>query len=226
MSQKTLFLVLLSFIFVSGCISDPTAIARALPEINNFLEENPNADITVVVWSGPDSEFKEVCGTTPGSEPLYYVNMIDGEDRVVAWIEIDSQQLVCLKKFGREIDERDDDRDDDERDDQDDIPEKVVIEEVKCVFENSNSTESCFADDGSGCSGVGSCVVNVDGYLGNTLSWKSSCGSFVCSSVTEPTPLESILCSTTLALLLPLPEPIISDNSAPLYVNNRLLLGP
>ncbi|MCH7902687.1 hypothetical protein IIC68_02955, partial [archaeon] len=173
MSQKILFVVLLSFVFVSGCLSDPTAIARALPEINNFLEENPNADITVVVWSGPDSEFEEVCGTTPPSEPLYYVIMVEGEDRAVAWIEIDSQQLVCLKKFGREVDEREDDILDDLNVLGD--SSRVVVEDVTCVFDNSDSTQRCYADDGSWCSGVGSCVVNVDGYLGDKLAWKSSC---------------------------------------------------
>jgi hypothetical protein len=56
-----------------------------------------------------------------------------------------------------------------------------VSEQVKCVFGGATSEQRC--DTGSpyysyACSGVGTCVVDVSGTPGDTITWKSSCGGY------------------------------------------------
>ncbi len=58
-----------------------------------------------------------------------------------------------------------------------------VSEQVKCVFNGSQSEQKCSTavTDASniyynrGCSGVGACVVDIQGYKGDSILWKSSC---------------------------------------------------
>jgi|GEM_PF-5859788 len=57
-----------------------------------------------------------------------------------------------------------------------------VKEEVKCVFEGSDSMQSCYVTTQGEryfwCEGVESCVVSVSGFSGEELVWKSSCGGY------------------------------------------------
>ena len=56
---------------------------------------------------------------------------------------------------------------------------QIVKEQVKCIFDNSNEMQKCYTDDGKfGCSGTGTCVMDVDGKKGEKLTWKSSCGEY------------------------------------------------
>ena len=53
---------------------------------------------------------------------------------------------------------------------------ELVKEQVKCVFDNSNEVQSCFAGDGKFvCSGTGTCVADVSGEKGKKLYWLSTC---------------------------------------------------
>lgn len=55
----------------------------------------------------------------------------------------------------------------------------IVKEQVKCIFTDSASEQKCYTDDWRfSCSGVGSCLVNIEGEKDRQLNWKSSCGSF------------------------------------------------
>lgn len=55
-------------------------------------------------------------------------------------------------------------------------------EQVKCVFENSNSEQECYSADSEGgrfsCSGIETCVVDVYGTIGERITWKSTCGGY------------------------------------------------
>lgn len=55
---------------------------------------------------------------------------------------------------------------------------KLVKEQITCNFHNSNLTQKCNSDKGS-CSGVNSCLVDVVGMMGEQITWKSSCGSYM-----------------------------------------------
>jgi len=58
------------------------------------------------------------------------------------------------------------------------------FEKVTCNFLNSDRNEKCYLGKGEGlhegisCSGVGSCVVDVNGKKGGEITWKSSCGGY------------------------------------------------
>ena len=58
-------------------------------------------------------------------------------------------------------------------------PKSLVTEKVNCVFKNSNNENNCYSSDGEvGCSGEGSCSVDVKGIKGKEITWKSSCGGY------------------------------------------------
>lgn len=59
-----------------------------------------------------------------------------------------------------------------------DCSEKIA-EEVKCLFKNSKTEQKCYTDNGKfSCSGKESCVINISGYKGEEIIWKSSCGEY------------------------------------------------
>lgn len=57
-----------------------------------------------------------------------------------------------------------------------------VSELVKCIFDGSQMSQSCYSgpvgDMAFACSGVGTCVANVSGPKGSNLTWKSTCGGY------------------------------------------------
>lgn len=62
----------------------------------------------------------------------------------------------------------------------------VIYEQVKCVFKGSTGFQKCnaYTDNisnvyyGKGCSGTETCVVDLKGYKGDKITWKSSCGGY------------------------------------------------
>lgn len=56
---------------------------------------------------------------------------------------------------------------------------EVIYESVKCVFKGAEAKQECYSSDESGrCSGVGSCVMDVNGPKGKEFTWKSTCGGY------------------------------------------------
>ena len=61
-----------------------------------------------------------------------------------------------------------------------------ISEQITCKFVNSDKEQQCYFSGSSGavvnrknfCSGKDSCVVNYNGYKGEQVSWKSSCGGY------------------------------------------------
>ncbi len=54
-------------------------------------------------------------------------------------------------------------------------------EEVKCIFKNTKTEQKCYRSEYNWmyCSGVGTCIVtNLEGYNGEKVTWKSSCGGY------------------------------------------------
>ena len=52
-----------------------------------------------------------------------------------------------------------------------------IKEQVKCVFQGSRNTETCYSAKGN-CLGLGFCEVGVKGKKGEEVIWKSSCGKY------------------------------------------------
>lgn len=64
--------------------------------------------------------------------------------------------------------------------------QEQISEQVKCIFANSNTTQKCYLaeyNDKFFCSGIGTCVINVNGYKGQQFVWKSTCGGYGYTSV-------------------------------------------
>ncbi|MCX6746598.1 MAG: hypothetical protein NTU63_00490 [Candidatus Pacearchaeota archaeon] len=56
-----------------------------------------------------------------------------------------------------------------------------IKEKVKCIFANSKTEQKCYLsiyNDKFFCSGIESCIMDVNGYRGQDLVWKSTCGGY------------------------------------------------
>ncbi len=63
-----------------------------------------------------------------------------------------------------------------------------VSSSVKCVFSGSSEMEKCYraTNDISlsvSCSGIGTCMTDVHGPIGTSLTWKSSCGGYAYTTI-------------------------------------------
>jgi hypothetical protein len=56
-------------------------------------------------------------------------------------------------------------------------PPPQIKEQVFCVF-NSSAPQACYASNGAGCKGTGSCMAVVTGQQGDKIDWKSTCGGY------------------------------------------------
>src|SRR3989338_3659543 len=89
---------------------------------------------------------------------------------------------------------------------------EIVKQQVKCIFENSNSEQKCYPSNGhAGCSGTGTCVADISGEKGNMITWKSTCGGYAytvidgnneyaefnCGQTTTQTPTAIVVPTTT-----------------------------
>ena len=93
----------------SGCINlDPEAFARAMPMVQEFLKEHPNAELHIVHYSATEAEaildqIKEDCGkTTIEAKEYYFVNITDPDTDLMvrAWIDWETQTIECIYKAG------------------------------------------------------------------------------------------------------------------------------
>ncbi len=86
---------------------------------------------------------------------------------------------------------------------------ETVSEQVKCVFGNSGTEQECNATDFTGqrfsCKGIGSCVADVKGTKGTSLTWKSSCGGYAYTVVDGSNEYAEFKCAG--------PEPACSDTA-------------
>lgn len=97
----------------SGCVNiDPTAFARTLPMVQDFLDDHPNAEINIIHYTAAEAEaildlIKEDCGKL-AVEPkeYYFVNITDPTTDLVvrAWIDWESQVVECIYKEGSTVD--------------------------------------------------------------------------------------------------------------------------
>jgi len=65
------------------------------------------------------------------------------------------------------------------------VTQETVSEQVKCLFNGSTTEQKCYTAAsydssyyGVGCSGKETCVVDIKGYKGDKITWKSSCGGY------------------------------------------------
>ncbi len=108
MSKLTLAL-LAAVVLVSGCVS-PESIIRANPVVSEFMNKYPNSEVKVTYFTKQQAEnfianLREACGNPYLEAKNYYAINIENEESdlsVVAWVDWDSQTVVCAIKQGVE----------------------------------------------------------------------------------------------------------------------------
>lgn len=94
------------------------------------------------------------------------------------------------------------------------IKGEEIKEQVRCEFEGSNQLQKCYTSEFSSrasCSGKETCVADISGYVGEYITWKSSCGGYGYSTIggpantNSPNGIQSVLFHCT-------PEPGINES--------------
>lgn len=95
-------------VVVSGCTSgqDVTPIVKAIPEVQQFLKEHPDAKITVTYWSKEDvakfeQEISQQCDKPITPAAMYKATINEGDLKSIAWIDAATQTLICSTTEGK-----------------------------------------------------------------------------------------------------------------------------
>lgn len=107
-SKLLIPIFIISIIFISGCTSttDVSSIAKSLPEVQSFLDEHPNADITVVLWNSEyiqthSEEIPEKCLPAIDMNTSYYkVDISEEGDTIITFLNSDTREVVCIVRSG------------------------------------------------------------------------------------------------------------------------------
>ncbi len=106
--HSILSLSLIGILLVAGCAGlGPEALAKALPDVQKFLSDHPNADITVALL-GPDNMkdiaplLKDSCPQVSAENSYYKVLVKDSDTNsvITIWIDAKSSQTICATRTG------------------------------------------------------------------------------------------------------------------------------
>jgi len=101
--------VLICVVFLSGCLNiSPEALAMANPLVKQFMEQYPNAKITVTHFTAEQSgqileNISAECGNPYMTAKEYYRINIDDPDsglKVIAWVDWETKNIECAVKYG------------------------------------------------------------------------------------------------------------------------------
>jgi len=90
-------------IMLAGCVDngqDISPMFKSIPEVQQFLQDHPNAKITVTYWS--EEEVLEIsddisiqCDKNINPRALYKATISEGNLKVVSWIDAETQIIIC-----------------------------------------------------------------------------------------------------------------------------------
>ena len=93
---------------LSGCVTtaggtDVTALASSLPQVQEFLDQYPDAKISVALWDSVSVEknisaIRADCGEQFAVGDYYKVSVIDPSFTLVVWLDKSSQNVMCAVK--------------------------------------------------------------------------------------------------------------------------------
>ncbi|MDO8428411.1 MAG: hypothetical protein Q7S92_04310 [Candidatus Diapherotrites archaeon] len=101
---------ILAALVLFGCTQggdSATNIVSNLPEVQNFLAENPDSDLTVVLLTEAEittqlADISEKCGKSIPAQDYFYANIESPESIMQAWVSVADKQLVCfIRKVNR-----------------------------------------------------------------------------------------------------------------------------
>lgn len=94
-------------ILFSGCTGgqDVTSMFKALPEVQQFMIEHPNAQITVTYWSKEEvaqssQEISQQCDKPITPVAMYKATVSEGNLKIVSWINAENQIVMCSTTTG------------------------------------------------------------------------------------------------------------------------------
>lgn len=102
--MKSIILVIVIGIAIafSGCTEskDITSAVKALPEVQQFLNEHPTAKITTTYWSKEEveksvNEISQQCDKPITPVAMYKATVSEGELKFISWINVDTQIVIC-----------------------------------------------------------------------------------------------------------------------------------
>lgn len=103
---------IIASVFISGCTEmsnsnlDITGLATQIPQVKAFLDEHPNADITVVLWSSGyiknnSDKIHAKCVPAIDKENSYYKVDVNEEGEIInAWLTSNAKEVVCIVREG------------------------------------------------------------------------------------------------------------------------------
>src|SRR3989338_8208854 len=97
----------LGILIFSGCINPSDAVTgfvKQLPEVKEFLEQNPNANVQSVIWDANDVQANqsfifEKCGKQLPGQKYYYIAIEDPQNKIFVWIT-EQQEVQCIVREG------------------------------------------------------------------------------------------------------------------------------
>ena len=104
-----LFFSLICATLLSGCVSnseggtDVTALASSLPQVKEFLDQYPNAKVSVALWDSASVEknvasIRADCGEQFAVADYYKVSVTDPSFSLVVWLDKSGQNVMCAVK--------------------------------------------------------------------------------------------------------------------------------
>lgn len=169
-----LIFALIALVLVVGCINNKQRavdIAKNLPEVEEFLEGHPNADIKVVLWieswvERHINKLREKCGEQMEVQDYWYVVIEEGNFKVEVWLDKDSQELLCLvREEGGEClrDSECDDSDSCTVDSCSGTPKKCSnTAVVSCISNDDCCPTGCSYNDDNDCPAQDECSTDSD----------------------------------------------------------------
>ncbi|WMW24369.1 hypothetical protein RE474_09730 [Methanolobus sediminis] len=99
--RNSFFMILLVAVLISGCAenNDITSAVEQLPQVQQFLEEHPDATITVTYWSEEEiaeiqDELSQEFGKTVTPKPMYKAVVSSGDIVSITWIDAETQTVL------------------------------------------------------------------------------------------------------------------------------------
>ncbi|MDP2973644.1 MAG: hypothetical protein Q8N60_01200, partial [Candidatus Diapherotrites archaeon] len=96
-------------IVLSGCVGnqDVTSFVKTLPEVQAFLEKNPDAEIKAVFLNKQTvtsmiGNIREDCGQQMQEAPYWYVTITKDKQEAKIYLDETGKQALCIIKTGAE----------------------------------------------------------------------------------------------------------------------------
>lgn len=101
--------ILVGTVFLSMCLTsdntDITAVVKLLPDVQQFLNEHPDAEIKAALWSTSSVDaniegIRKDCGPQMESKGYWKAEVKEKNLNLIIWLDNETRQPVCVVKTG------------------------------------------------------------------------------------------------------------------------------